>query len=147
MIVYLGADHRGFNLKEKVKQYLVEKNLQVEDLGSFHYEANDDYPDFAKLVGDRVNKNSEDRGILFCGSGVGVVVVANKFKNVRAATVFSPKQTYMARNDEDINVIGLSADLLEWDVIKEIVDVFLSTAFSSEERHHRRVDKIKSLEI
>ncbi len=147
MIIYLGADHRGYELKEKIKQYLLDKNYQVVDLGNSQYDAGDDYPDFAKLVGEKVSVNPDtDRGILICGSGIGMVVAVNKFRGVRAGTVITAKHAQMGRNDEDINVIGISADFVNLNVAQDIADVFLTTPFSLEERHRRRVDKIKEID-
>ena len=98
MTIYLGADHRGYELKEKIKQYLLDKNYQVIDLGNNQYDAGDDYPDFAKLVGEKISVNSDiDRGILVCGSGIGMVIAANKFKGVRAGTVNATQHAQMVR--------------------------------------------------
>ena len=146
MIVYLGADHRGYELKEKIKEYLLSVGRSVADLGNDKYDQADDYPDFAKKVAEKISVSSEDRGILFCGSGVGMAVTANKFRDVRAGTVFSAKHVEMARADEDLNVIGVSADLINYEDAKDIIDAFLNTTFSAEERHRRRVGKIKDLE-
>ncbi len=147
MTIYLGADHRGYELKEKIKQYLLDKNYQVIDLGNNQYDAGDDYPDFAKLVGEKISVNSDiDRGILVCGSGIGMVIAANKFKGVRAGTVNATQHAQMARNDEDVNVIGISADFVNLDAARDIVDAFLTTPFSLEERHRRRVDKIREID-
>lgn len=142
MTIYLGADHRGYELKEKIKEYLLNSKRSVVDLGNNKYDQADDYPDFAKLVAEKISTNPEDRGVLFCGSGVGMAVTANKFKGVRAGTVFSAKHVEMARADEDLNVIGISADLISYEDVKNIVDSFLNTSFSTEERHIRRVGKI-----
>ena len=142
MKVYLGADHRGFQLKEYVQKYLSGK-YEVFDLGDIKYDADDDYPDFAKKVAEKISKNPDDRGILVCGSGAGVAIVANKFRRVRAATVHDVKQAFMARNDEDINVLALPANFIDAGVAQKIVDVFLTTPFSTEVRHRRRVKKIE----
>lgn len=147
MTIYIGADHRGFQLKEDLKKYLTEQGHAVADLGNSQYDKNDDYPDFAKLVAEKVSVAPEEsRGILICGSGAGVAIVANKFQNVRAALAVSPKHAFMLRNDEDVNVLTLSAEFTNFDRAKETVDTFLRTPFSAEPRHRRRVEKIQKLE-
>ena len=103
-MIYLGADHRGFRLKEEIKKFLAEKNYQFEDMGNLAYDPNDDYTDFAKLVAKKVSeKPEENKGILICGSGVGVDIVANKFKGVRSALaddVQTAKQSARARRHQ-----------------------------------------------
>ena len=143
MIIYLGADHRGFNLKEQLKRYLAGKGWQVVDLGNAVYDKDDDYPDFAKPVAEAVSKDPEARGILICGSGAGVAIVANKFKGVRAALAVNAKQAFMERNDEDVNVLSLAAEFTTPEQAEPIVEMFLRTPFSTEERHRRRVGKIE----
>ncbi len=147
VIIYIGADHRGFKLKETLKAYLVNSGYTVHDLGNEHYDENDDYPDFAIKVAEKVNEDpSNNKGVLLCGSGIGVDIVANKFKNVRSSLAFSPDQVYMAKNHDDTNVLSLPAAYLEDEEAKKIVSVWLQTPFSNEEGHKRRLDKIKKLE-
>ncbi|MEK7506502.1 MAG: RpiB/LacA/LacB family sugar-phosphate isomerase, partial [Patescibacteria group bacterium] len=132
-MIYLGADHRGYELKEKLKPWLEEWNYQYEDCGAFEYNKDDDYPDFAKAVAQKVALAHEveprdyPRGILICGSGIGVAIAANKIKGVRAGTAASPEQIKMAVNDEDLNILCLSADFLAADIAKEIIKTFLET--------------------
>ena len=144
-MIYLGTDHRGFELKEKIKQWLSEWGYQYEDLGAFEYNKNDDYPDFSKAVAEKVALEPAARGILICGSGVGVVIAANKVKGVRAGTAINAGQIKDSVNDEDTNVLGISVDYLS-EQTEEIVKTFLETKFSGEERHVRRINKIKELE-
>jgi len=152
MKIYLGADHRGFELKEKAKQWLAELGYQYEDCGAFEYNKDDDYPDFAKAVADKVvgvaGDAESNRGILFCGSGIGVCIAANKIKGVRAGTAASLEQVKASVNDEDLNVLCLSAGYLpNVDIVaKQIIKTFLEVKFSEEERHVRRINKIKELE-
>ncbi|MBI2506873.1 MAG: RpiB/LacA/LacB family sugar-phosphate isomerase [Candidatus Colwellbacteria bacterium] len=147
MIIYIGADHRGFKLKETLKQFLQESGYTVSDLGNTRYEEGDDYPDFAKLVGPKVSADAlNSRGIVICGSGVGVDVVANKFPNVRSALGFSSDQVMEARKDDDVNVLALASDFLEEDEAKKMVSVWLQTPFSGEERHKRRIEKIRQID-
>jgi len=144
-MIYLATDHRGYELKEKVKQRLSEWGYPYEDLGAFEYDKDDDYPDFAKAVAEKVAAESGARGILICGSGVGVVITANKIKGIRAGTAINAKQIKDSVNDEDTNILGISADYLSGEA-QEIVKTFLETKFSGQERHVRRVNKIKDLE-
>ncbi len=145
MKIYIGADHRGYKLKENLKVYLVGKKFEVIDVGGSG-EAGDDYPDYAIVVGEVISKNQNDRGILICGTGVGVSIVANKFRGVRASLIFNVEQGRMARADEDVNILALSADYISEVLAKEIVDVWLATPFSGLDRHVRRINKITATE-
>lgn len=145
-MVYIGSDHRGFVLKEKLKLLLTEWGYDYEDIGPFEYNKDDDYPDFAKLVGEKVAGDLGSKGILICGSGVGVAMAANKIKGVRAGTMFDAEQVKASVADEDTNVIALSNDYSSEEKNIEIVKAFLESKFSGEERHVRRVNKIKDLE-
>lgn len=148
MIIYIGADHRGFELKERLKLFLQDKGYQIEDVGNDHYDDNDDYPDFAEAVAKKVSLNYENaRGILLCGSGVGVDVVANKFRNVRSALVATPDQAFDSRNDDDANVLSLAADYLKPADAEKIVLTWLTTPFADEEKFRRRLEKIRRLEM
>lgn len=146
-MIYLGTDHRGFQLKEELKKYLIEQELEVEDLGAFAYDKNDDYPDFAAAVVEKVAGNSvAGRGIILCGSGHGVDIVANKFKGIRAALCFNPQVAAQSREHEDVNVLVLASDWLDPTDAKNIVSVWLGKSFSGEERHIRRINKIREIE-
>lgn len=147
MIIYIGADHRGFRLKEILIAALKEKNLPIFDVGAYTYDAGDDYPDFAFAVAKKVSESPEDRvGILICGSGAGVCVTANKFKNVRAALALSAEQAKVARADDHINVLCLASDYMIEAGASQIVVDWLNTSFSSAERHLRRIKKISDIE-
>lgn len=147
MVIYIGADHRGFKLKAILADFLRGLGYEVVDLGSDHYDENDDYPDFARLVAEKVAESPEEnRGILICGSGVGVDIAANKFKGIRSALIFNEKQAFLSRNDDDANVISLAADFLNEVQSRKILEVWIKTDFSREERHKRRLDKIRDLE-
>ena len=149
-MIYLGADHRGFELKEKLKNYLLELGYPTQDLGAFAYDKADDYPDFATAVAKAValslSKGDNARGILFCGSGIGVTITANKVKGIRAGTAINAKQIKDSVNDEDTNIVAISVDYISESDAMEIVKSFLETKFSGEERHVRRINKIKELE-
>ena len=146
-MIYLGADHRGYNLKEALKIYLQELNYVWEDLGAKELSPDDDYPDYAIEVAKKVSEDPENnRGILICGSGVGVDIVANKTKNIRSALCFDVKQAQMSRNDDNANILSLPADYISEDLAKEIVKIWLETPFSGLEHHARRIEKIKKIE-
>ncbi len=148
MVIYIGADHRGFELKNQLRDFLKAKGYQVVDMGAESYDKNDDYPDFASAVARKVSLDYENaRGILLCASGVGVDVVANKFRNVRSALVLSPDQAFDSRNDDDSNVLSLPAEYLKPEEAQKILTVWLETPFAGEERFRRRLDKISKLEL
>lgn len=146
MKVFLGADHRGFAIKEKVKEWLIKSEREVVDLGNTVLDANDDYPDFALPVAREVGKSEGGFGILFCGSGAGMDMVANKVMRIRSALVFDEARARQAREHEDANVLTLPTDILSEEKAINIVKTFLTTPFSNEERHVRRIDKIKKIE-
>ncbi len=150
MKVYIGADHRGFKLKEELKIWLIEKKNTVEDVGAFEYDSDDDYPLFAEQVAKNVaadfDRNIKDtRGILICGSGAGVSIVANKFKHIRSALAVNKEQIRRARLDDDINVLSIAADYTNEDKAKEIVKAFIETEFEPSEKHTRRLKEIEEI--
>jgi ribose 5-phosphate isomerase B len=145
MRVALGADHAGVALKSYVKQFLTERQLTYQDFGS---ESNEsvDYPDFALSVANSVASGSTDRGILICGSGIGMAIVANKVQGIRAAPVTTTDLARMVRQHNDANVLTLGARALTAGDALKIVEVFLATPFDGG-RHQRRVDKITAVEM
>ena len=146
LMIYIGADHRGFDLKERLKKRLLDEGLKVIDLGNDHLDPSDDYVDFAVKVGQAVVWDKENKGILLCGSGVGVDMVANKIEGVRSALVDDPARAKQAREHEDANVVSLPADLLDEEKAYEVIKTFLETEFSRESRHERRIEKMEELE-
>ena len=144
--IFIGADSAGFALKEEIKVYLKDKGYDVCDLGT-DSDASCHYPIFAKAVCENVKKNLGDSyGILICGTGIGMSIVANKVKGIRCGhchDVFSAKMT---RLHNDANVLALGERVVGPGLMVEIVDAFLSTEFSFDERHERRVAKIKAVE-
>lgn len=147
MKIYLGADHRGFELKKELKELLDTMNVSYEDLGNIAYDKDDDYPDYAAAVGQRVVAEPETRGIVICGSGAGVDIAANKVKGTRCTLAISASQVEHARANDDINVLALAADFLPKDSIQPITKAFVTTQYTGEERHNRRIAKIKQLEL
>ena len=147
MLIYFGADHRGFRLKELLKEFIHNQGYEVLDLGASRYDEKDDYPDFAAIVARKISVGSElGRGILICGSGVGVDIVANKFKNVRCSLALSTDQIYSARHDDDVNVLALAADYTSDEDSKKIAEIFLATKFGREKKYQRRLSKISDIE-
>jgi ribose 5-phosphate isomerase B len=145
-MIYLGADHRGFELKERLKKRLVDEGLEVTDLGDDRLNPGDDYVIYAHKVADAVLNSPENKGILLCGSGAGVDMVANKVEGIRSALVFDEQRAIQARQHEDANVISLPADTLDDEETYRIVKAFLETEFSGEERHKRRLEEMKEVE-
>jgi ribose 5-phosphate isomerase B len=145
-MIYLGADHRGFELKQRLRRRLENEGFSVTDLGDDHLEPGDDYVDFAHKVADAVIQNPENRGIVLCGSGVGVDIVANKIDGIRCALVQDAKVAAQSRQHEDVNMLALPADVLDEEQAVDISKAFLTTDFSGEERHERRLDKLEEIE-
>ncbi len=145
MKVFLGADHRGYKLKEEIKSFLSEKGIEIKDMGALTETPGDDYVDYAKAVSLEVVANG-GLGILFCGSGAGVEIAANKINGIRACIGFNKDQVRAAREDDNVNVLSVSSDFIELDNAKEIISSFLSTEFNPTENHLRRIDKVKALD-
>ncbi len=144
MKVYIGADHRGFELKGKLVTYLTDQNYEVEDCGAHAYDANDDYP----LIVDRVIEKmdvGEDRGIVICGSGIGVDIAANRHTGIRCGLAMNVEQVTHGRDHENINMLALAADELTYDQATELVDAFLKTEALEEERMIRREKQLDEL--
>lgn len=144
MRVALGADHAGFELKDRLKRLLDELGIAHEDFGTSSGQSVD-YPDFAREVAAGVASGAFDRGILVCGSGIGMAIAANKVAGVRAAAVFDAETARLSREHNDLNVLTLGARLLPESRARDIVRIFLETVFEGG-RHDRRLDKIRHLE-
>lgn len=144
MRVSIGSDHRGFNLKSKIRDLLAEAGHEVDDLGTDSTESCD-YPDIAIAVAKSVSSGDSDRGILVCGTGIGMAITANKFDRVRAATCNDEVTSEMCRRHNDVNVLCLSGDMLGERNIDNLVRIWLETEFEGG-RHARRLEKISQLE-
>lgn len=144
MHIIIGADHAGFFLKEEIKKYLHEQNIDVIDVGPWSDESVD-YPDFASLVAERVSSGEIERGILICGSGVGMSIVANKFPHVRAALSLDADTAMMSRKHNNTNILALAARKTDVETAKEIVATWLATEFEGG-RHVQRLKKIETIE-
>lgn len=165
MRIYLGTDHAGFELKEKIKSYLLEKGFNVEDCGAFEFNKSDDFPDFIGKVGEAVSKDPENyRGIVFGGSGQAEMMLANKFKGVRCALFYSaaiPVETVdaterkssdpyeivrLTREHNNSNILSIGARFVKEDEAIQVVEQWLKEPFPGDERHVRRINKIKEIE-
>lgn len=143
-IIFVGSDHAGFAAKEALKPYLEEKGLDVTDLGCFSEEPCD-YPDIAREVAEKVLEHQDARGLIICGSGIGVSIAANRFKTVRAVNANTEQLAEMGRKHNNANVLTMGARVIDVETMKKIVDKFLTTEFEGEERHERRVEKLSTL--
>jgi len=147
-MIYIGSDHAGFALKEEVKKFLSDKGLEFEDLGA-DSEESVDYPDLGYKVAKKVAETDE-RGILICGSGIGMSIVANKVKDIRAALCADERFAELSRKHNDANVLVLAGRLTEVNKALQIVDVWLNTEYEGKDdagcRHNRRLEKIEKYE-
>lgn len=140
----IGADHAGFELKETIRDYVVAHGFEVADVGTHSLDPVD-YPDIAANVGRRVSNGECDRGILICGAGIGMAMVANKFQGVRAGVASDIYSAKMSREHNDTNVLVLAGRIVDAETAQHIVDTWLSTEFAGG-RHERRIRKITELE-
>jgi ribose 5-phosphate isomerase B len=147
MKIYVGADHRGFRLRQSLITYLQRAGYDVVDDSSPKLDPNDDYPIIAqRLVKDILtSEDSEPRGILICGSGQGICMAANRFKGIRALLGYNREAIRSARRDDDANVICLPADILEKDAANMLVETFINTPFVPEPRYTRRIHEMDDI--
>lgn len=141
MKIYLGADHQGFNFKEKVFAYLVKRGLSVEDVGDKELDSLDDFPQFAQEAAIKIIGDADDaRAILICGGGQGMAMAANRFKGIRASVIWDSFEAKMTRNDNDSNILCLPSRVLQDndDQWKDIIDTWLNTPFANAPRFIRR---------
>jgi len=145
-MIYIGSDHAGYNLKEELKKYLVELGVDFEDVGAKILNPQDDYPDFAKAAAEKVVKNFGSRGIVVCGTGLGSCVAANKVKGARAVSAWNEEAAKQSREHLDANILCFGARLQTIKETKKILRAWMQTEFSGEERHKRRLEKIREME-
>jgi ribose 5-phosphate isomerase B len=163
MKIYIGSDHTGYELKEKLKKYLGELDMgyEVEDKGAFKYDKDDDYPDFIRPVAEAVAGNPESKGMILGGTGQGEAMCANKVKGIRAAVFYGQKEAIapvdvagrystdpfemvqLAREHNNANILSIATRFMEEDEAKFASELFLRTKFSGDERHIRRINKIE----
>ncbi len=162
--MYLATDHAGFELKEKVRKILTAEGYEVEDCGAFEYDKDDDYPDFVSKAAEAVSKDPTSRGIIFGSSGQGEAVVANKFKNVRAVVFYTPcipnhhvdvtgrvsenplEMIRLTREHNDANILSIGAKILKEEDALRAINLWLKSSFNGDERHVRRIEKIRKIE-
>lgn len=149
MKIYIGSDHNGFHMKEKVFAYLVKRKYKVEDVGGRELDPNDDFPEFAQAAAIQVigDDDKDPRAILICGGGQGMAIAANRFRGIRASVIWDAFEAKMTRNDNDSNVLCLPARVLdnddeEW---QDIIDTWLETPFATATRYKRRNAQIDEL--
>jgi len=146
MKVAIAADHGGFPIKAELTQLLRTTGHEVMDLGAHEIDPSDDYPDYARYVGQAIQNGHADRGILLCGSGVGACVAANKLKGVRAGLCHDGYSAHQGVEHDDINVLCLGARIVGSALSQELVTAFMSAQFTNEKRHARRLDKVLAIE-
>ncbi|SRR6056297_756305 len=145
MKIYIASDHAGIKLKNKIKQFLEEKE-DIEDLGPFEYDKQDDYPNYVYKLSKKLKEDNNARGILICSSGVGMCLAANKFSHIRAFNAFSKKIAFTSRKDNNTNVICFGQQFISFRKAKKILKVWLETEFSDKKRHKRRLKIIENYE-
>lgn len=143
--VYVGTDHAGYEMKEQFKKHLTEKAIKFVDLGCFSMDAVD-YPDIAREVCEKVNEDQNSYGVLFCGSGIGMSITANKMQGIRASLCTSEEMAKLARQHNKANVLCIGSRLTPLDLALKMFDIFYVTEFEPAERYVRRVDKIMALD-
>lgn len=147
MKLVIASDHAGFPLKEEVRAYLTKKGHEIIDLGAYKIEPLDDYPDYAERVGDAIRAGEAPRGILICGSGVGVCVAANKIPGIRAGMCHDTYSAHQGVEHDDMNVIVFGARIIGASLAYDLVDTFINAKFiSNEERFTRRFKKVLAIE-
>ena len=144
--VAVGSDHGGYSLKQTVADELKKLGHTVIDCGAASYDAADDYPDFARAVGQTIQRGEAERGIVICGSGVGAAIAANKMRGIRACVCHDTYSGRQGVEHDDMNVLCLGARILGDELAKELVRAFASAKFSSEERFTRRLKKVLEIE-
>ena len=146
MTIFIGADHRGFELKEKVLEFLAEKGIPFEDFGAFELDPDDGYNEYGNQVAEAVlsKSNPNSKGLLICGSANGIAIQANRHKGVRAIIALNPEMARMGRQHLDANILCLSADFAA-DQFADIIDAFLTTDFLEQEEYLQRIEKMDKI--
>lgn len=147
MKIFIGTDHNGFHLKNKLYTYLLKAGYDIEDEGDAKLDPDDDFPIFAARVVQKVHssKDTDARGVLICGSGQGMCIAANRFKGIRAALIYDRQSARSSRNDDDSNVACIPADAIDDSKAYELLDIWLNTAFAAAPRFKRRIRELDEL--
>lgn len=146
MKISIGADHAGYEMKQQLIEWIQQLGHTVHDVGTFEPGKPDDYPDYAILVARDILEGKADRGLLVCGSGVGVSVAANKFKGIRAGLCHDHYSAHQGVEHDDMNVLVVGARIIGPMMAQDVTEAFLKATFSGEERHVRRLNKVKGIE-
>jgi ribose 5-phosphate isomerase B len=146
MKIVIGADHAGYDMKKDLIDFVQQNGHTVHDVGTFEPDKPDDYPDYAVLVAEAIRSGKAERGILVCGSGVGVSVAANKFKGIRAGLCHDHYSAHQGVEHDDMNVVVFGARIIGPMMARDATEAFLNAKFSGEERHLRRLNKVKKIE-
>ena len=140
MTIFIGADHRGFELKDQVTEYLQSKNIRTEDLGNYEYDPQDDNPIYAQKVAQAVLQNPDEHlGIVICGSGVGVSIAANRYKGIYCGVGLNPDQVKNIREHDHINMLALAADYQSFEQVKKMIDIFIQTSKNLQKKYVKRL--------
>ncbi|MEK7066926.1 MAG: RpiB/LacA/LacB family sugar-phosphate isomerase [Patescibacteria group bacterium] len=146
-MLYLGADHRGFKLKESLKKFLAKKKIIFIDLGNSHLNSSDDYTDIGYLTAKKVAENPDrHRAVLICGSGIGICIAANKVSGIRAGIAYSPKIAQKGKEDDNMNILCLAADATSSAQAMKIISAWLKAKFKKKSRYVRRINEIEEIE-
>ena len=146
-MIYIGSDHRGYNLKEYLKDYLSKAKIPFKDVGNHKFDPEDDYPDFAFEVAQAVARDLKHHtGVMICGSGLGMVVAANKVKGIRAGLATTEWLAKHGRENDDLNVIAFAADLTDFSLAEKILKTWLDSKFINETKYQRRIKNIEEYE-
>jgi ribose 5-phosphate isomerase B len=146
MRIALAADHAGFDMKQVLAAELASADHDIVDLGAHAYNKDDDYPDFAEAVGRAVQRNDVDRGILICGSGVGASIAANKLRGIRAGLCHDSYSAHQGVEHDNMNVLVLGSRIIGVELARDLVKTFVDARFSGDDRHRRRLEKVRALE-
>jgi ribose 5-phosphate isomerase B len=146
MRIAIGSDHAGFSLKESLAKWLLDRGMEVHDVGPHQMDPEDDYPDFARAVAEAVLNGSGDAGILICSTGIGSCIAANKVTGIRAALCHDVLSARRSRQHNDANVLCLGADIIGPALAQEVVSAWIESSFAGDERHRRRLAKVAGIE-
>ncbi len=145
-MLFIAADHAGYQLKEELKAYLIELGFEIKDLGNEQLDPSDDYPDFAYRLAQNILDSENSKGILICGTGQGVCIAANKVDGIRAALIHDEFTARTASEHLNANIVCFGGRVTDPETAKKLMKIWLETEFSGEERHERRLEKIRNIE-
>lgn len=145
-MIYIGADHRGFKLKETLKEFLIIKGIQFLDLGNTHFSKSDDYTDIGYIVAKKVSAENKNLGILICGSGIGICIAANKVKGIRAGLATTAYMAKKGKEDDNMNILCLASDVTSAATAKKIFLSWFKTKFLKKDKYIRRIKEIEEIE-